>query len=187
MYVGLLNFSILVVFGIAGIDATLHGGEARQRQWSSARYESFDPPQNASDAQVADMVFRQLRLPLTNPIPQFALRRNEQNVLVLDFYTVNGVHRVTLLEAEKRISIESDRVPVSRFLNNLHAHTNAGRKPHWALHLWGWYNEFAIWSLIGMSLSGAYLWLASRPRLRWAQGTLAAGVGVFGLLYFLTR
>ena len=38
-----------------------------------------------------------------------------------------------------------------------------------------------------MSLSGVYLWLASRPRYRPAQLVFALGSGVFILLYAVTR
>jgi hypothetical protein len=187
MYVGLLNFSILAVFGIAGIEATLRGGALFERQWSPPRYEPFAPPPNASDAAVAELAFQQLRLPLTNSLPGFALRRNNQNALVLDFYHVNGLHRVTVLESAQQLKVESSRVSVSQFLNNLHTHTARGPHAHWALRLWGWYNEFAIWSLLGMVVSGLYLWLASRPSLRWAQAMFAVGAGGFAILYFLTR
>jgi hypothetical protein len=55
------------------------------------------------------------------------------------------------------------------------------------MRLWTWYNEFSIWSLIGMSLSGVYLWLASRPRYRPAIYVFAFGSLSFLLLYMLTR
>ena len=55
------------------------------------------------------------------------------------------------------------------------------------LKLWNYYTEFSIYSLLAMSMSGIYLWLASRPGLRWAQLSFAAGCGVFVVLYMVTR
>jgi hypothetical protein len=187
MYVGLLNFSILLVFGVAGIQATLSSGEGVQRQWSEARYIPFEAPPAATDRQVADMVYRTVRFPLTTPVPGFAIRRNAENRLALDFYHVNGLNRVTVLEDEKRLKVETSRVGLGRFLNNLHATTTNARTPDWPVRAWAWYNEFAIWSLLGMTVSGAYLWLSSRPRWRWAQAVFAAGAGSFLLLYIVTR
>jgi len=45
--------------------------------------------------------------------------------------------------------------------------------------LWTFYTEFSIWALTAMSVSGLYLWLATRPRFRAAQCSFAAGCGIF--------
>jgi hypothetical protein len=44
-----------------------------------------------------------------------------------------------------------------------------------------------MWCLIGMILSGSYLWLSVRPAHRWALASLAAGTGVFVLMWWITR
>jgi hypothetical protein len=59
--------------------------------------------------------------------------------------------------------------------------------PDLLIRMWAWYTEFAIWSLLFMPVTGVYLWLASRPRHRWAQFSFAAGSGLFLLLYAITR
>lgn len=188
MYFGLLNFSILLVFGMAGLTATFEGSpETRQRPQPALRFESYTPPPGSDDKQVADDVYRFLKLPLTNPLPKGALRRDGQNNLSLDFYSINGVQRVTVLEKEGRLKIEAMRVSTWRYLDHLHSTTSAARTPDLRVRLWGYYNELAIWSLIGMAFSGAYLWLASRPGYRPAQYILAAGSGLFIALYVLTR
>lgn len=188
MYVGLLNFTILIVFGIAGLSATFEAETLMQQKTPpDVRYEAFTPRANASDKETADAVFQTLQLPLTTPVPLFAIRRNPQHELALDFYTVSAIHRVTVLEKENRMRIESRRNNVWRYLNNMHAFTKSNRNPDLRLRLWGWYTELSIWSLIGMSVSGVYLWLASRPNFRWAQISFAAGSLLFIILYVVTR
>ena len=187
IYTGLLNFTALMVFGIAGIVATIHGSAEGARYFVNPEYVDFVAPPNASDKQLAELVRKHLGLSLHWPIPSFAIRRNPAGVLVLDYYSVNGVRRATVLEGENRLRVEQRPNDLGRFVNNLHTTTMAARHPDWRVRAWTYYNEFAIWSLIGMSLSGVYLWLASRPGHRWAQASFAVGSGVFLLLYAVTR
>jgi hypothetical protein len=91
-----------------------------------------------------------------------------------------------VLEKENRIRIETRRNGPAQFLNGLHT-TTVNRHPDWRIRWWGYYTEFSIWSLIGMALSGVYLWLASRPRYAPARYAFALGCGAFLLLYGLTR
>ena len=187
MYLGLLNFVTLTVFGIAGLTATMQSGPGHPPPASEARYQAFTPPPDASDKQVADAVFQTVGLPLSNPIPKQAIRRNQENQLALNFYTINGPFRVTVLENESRLRIEPMRNNLPHFLSNIHSVTQAGNSRYLRVRLWAWYNEFAIWSLLAMSISGVYLWLASRPRYRWAQLSFAAGTTAFLALYAVTR
>ena len=187
MYIGLLNFVTLTVFGIAGLTATFDSGPGRRNEPLPARFQEFTAEPGASDKEVADQVFRTLNIPLSNPIPKQALRRNSENQLAFDFYTMNGIHRVTVLEKENRLRVEPAPNNLWHFLNNMHSVTINNRSPYTRMRLWAWYNEFAIWSLIAMALSGTYLWLASRPAFRWAQFSFAAGSAVFIVLYVVTR
>ena len=187
MYLGLLNYVSLTVFGIAGLNATFESGPRQPPPAVEARFLPFTAPSNASDKEVADAVFQLAHFPLSNPIPKPALRRNPENELVLNFFTLNGPFRVTVLEKENRLRIEPVRNNLWRFLNSAHSVTQAGNSRFLRVRLWAWYNEFAIWSLIAMSLSGVYLWLASRPQYRWAQLCFAAGTGVFIVLWAVTR
>ena len=59
--------------------------------------------------------------------------------------------------------------------------------PDWRTQLWALYIEVSIWSLILMASSGIYLWLTSRPKLRWAQLSFAAGIISFIALWTLSR
>ena len=187
MYVGLLNYVTLTVFAVAGLTATFEPGPRHPPAPVEAHYEPFIVAPNASDKEVADTVFQTFHFPLSNPIPKGALRRNPENELVLNFYTINGPFRATVLEKENRLRIEPARNSIWAFLNNAHSVTQAGNSRHLRVRLWAWYNEFAIWSLLAMAVSGVYLWLASRPAYRWAQVSFAAGTGVFVVLWVLTR
>jgi hypothetical protein len=187
MYLGLLNFVTLTVFGVAGLTATFQSGPGQPPAPAAARYEPFAVPPYASDKEVADAVFQTLKLPLSNPIPKGAVRRNPEHELALLFYTLNGPYRVTVLEKEGRLRIEPMPNNTARFLNAMHSVTQGGHSPYLRVRLWAWYNEFAIWSLLAMAISGVYLWLASRPGYRWAQVSFAAGVAVFVGLYVVTR
>jgi hypothetical protein len=187
MYLGLLNFVTLTVLGIAGLTVTFQSGPGQPPPPAAARYVPFAVSVNASDKEVADAVFQTVKLPLTNPIPKGAVRRNPENQLALNFYTLNGPYRVTVLEKEGRVRIEPMPNNMARFLNAMHAVTQGGRSRYIRIRLWAWYNEFAIWSLLAMAISGVYLWLVSRPQYRWAQVSFGAGVAVFVGLYVVTR
>ena len=188
IYIGLLNFSILLVFGIVGLTVTFQATpQKRPRPEPAVRFEPYTAPGGLTDKQVADGVHRFLRLPLTSPVPNWAIRRDRDHNLAFDFYTPNGPHRVTVLEKQNRLRIETMRNSLGNFFNDIHATTMSPENQDARIRLWGYYTEAAIWSLIGMPLSGVYLWLSSRPGYRPALYLFAGGSGIFLLLYLLTR
>lgn len=187
IYLGLLSFTYLIVYGIAGLTASAQTGLERPKRPGPAGYEPFTVGSNLTDKQVADLVYNQLQLPFARPMPDWFLRRTPSNDLLLDFYNINGIFRVTVLEKERRLRIEEIRNNVWLFLEDIHAGTARGAEHMTLLRLWGVYNEFAMWSLIAMALSGAYLWLSSRPGLRWAQACLIASSCAAAVLYCLIR
>lgn len=188
MYMGLLNFSILVVFGTAGLTATFQPRpESRAKPEPTVRFESFTVPSGLDDKEVADRVHTLLKIPLSTPVPKFALHRDRENNLAFDFYTINAVHTVTVLEKEARLRIEKVGFSIWRYLDHLHSTTINATQADWRITLWKYYNEFAIWSLIGMAISGSYLGLTSRPGYKPARYALVVGCGVFIMLYLLTR
>ena len=188
MYAGLLNLSIILIFGVSGLLATFEPApDQRTRPGPTVEYREFTVPAGLDDKAAAARVYEFLQLPLTAPVPAFAVRRNADNDLSFDFYNANGMRRAVVLEKENRIRLETRRNRLANFFNALHATTINNRSTDWRMRGWTWYNEFSIWSLIGMSLSGVYLWLASRPRYRPALYVFAAGGGSFILLYILTR
>ncbi len=187
IFLGLLTFTHFIVYGIAGLTASARPGLERPKQARSTRYVVFSAPENQTDKQVADLIYNQLKLPFTRPMPDWYLRRTPENDLLLDFWNINGIFRVTVLEKEQRLRIDEIRNSAWLFLEDMHATTRGDAGNLALLRLWGYYNEFAMWSLIAMALSGGYLWLSSRPRLRWAQACLVASSALSALIYMLVR
>ena len=188
MYVGLLNLSILLIFGVSGLWATFEPApDQRHRPDPQVEFRDFTVPAGLDDREAAARVYEFLKLPLSAPVPNPAVRRDANNDLALDFYSPNGLRRAVVLEKENRIRLETRRNGFTNYLNGLHTTTINARSTDWRVRAWTYYNEFSIWSLIGMSISGVYLWLASRPQYRPARWAFALGCGVFIVLYAITR
>ena len=188
IYSGLLSFTALIVFGAAGLIGAFHPdprGAARAAPLVSSV--DFEVPQGASDREVADLVYERLAFSDAAPVPTWALGRSPENVLVLSFYGPNGVRRVTVLEEEKKLRVEHDRSTLGEYVNWMHALVISNVAPKPAVLLWSIYLEISIFTLLFMIASGIYLWLASRPRLWWAQASFAVGTGGFVVLYVLGR
>ena len=187
MYTGLLTFSALIVFGIAGVHATLDAPGRRHRPEAKIEHVDFVVPGNLTDKQLADRVYETLKPPLAGPLRKRALRHDKQGNLVLPFHTVNGSRKVAVLERENRLRVETKQASLGQTLNALHATVPRWASPDLRIRLWAYYMEMAIWALIGMALSGVYLWLAARPGSRWGQVSFGAGSAAFLALYWLTR
>lgn len=183
IYLGLLNLSIVVVFGIAGLKATLNRPGQHGPPPQEVRFENYTVPASViDDKQLAEQIRRHIDMPAVI----FDTRRDSQNNLVVAYYTHSGPRRVTVLEKENRLRIATQREDIWHFFDNLHG--TANRHPaDLRVKLWSYYNEFSVWSLIAMAMTGAYLWLASRPGLLWARISFAIGSGCFIVLYFLSR
>jgi hypothetical protein len=185
VYAGLLTFVNLVVYGIVGFSAlyllTAHP------QGAVVSYQNFKVEPNLTDRQVAERICSRLNLTLATPVNSFAIQHDDAHNLFLDFRHANGRHQVTVLEKEDRIRIEATRNSVWLYLYTLHETTAAFHSGDWRMQLWADYNEFALWSLIAMIVSGFIMFLASRWSNRLAQISLTAGCGVFAALYYWTR
>lgn len=189
-YVGLINFSILLVFGAVGLIAMVErGGEQSPPRIEWQRDISYAAPENAGDTQVADDVYRFLRPPLASPPGRYAVRRDKNQNLVISFYTANGPIEATVLERERRLHVERRRNGMGDFLSNIHSSTplDASGTLDWRLRLWAWYMELSIWSLLAMAISGVLLWVSSRPRYRPAWFAFGGGAAIFAALYILVR
>ena len=49
------------------------------------------------------------------------------------------------------------------------------------------FNEFSNWAFLFMTLSGVYLWVGSRPGLRWAQILFGGAVALTAVLWMAIR
>jgi hypothetical protein len=162
----------------------------RPKQVIASRDVAYTPPAHSSsmtDKDIADDVYRTLALPLTRPMPLFAIKRNEQNDLALDFYNINGIHRVTVLERERRLRIEEVHNGPATFVNDLHTVTLNDLEAPRLVRVWGCYNAFAMWCLLGFCVSGVYLWLTAQARSLWAWACLAAGTATIAASWIAFR
>jgi hypothetical protein len=183
MYLGLLNFSLLIVFGVAGLAATGDVPELFSEPSSVASH-PFTPPPNASDREVAPLIAALIQ---PNHAGDPVVRRNDSNQLVTDFNSINGRVRATLFESEHRVEVRTFRNSIWRFIDNAHATTISQRKRDSVVLAWAWYIEFSIWSLALMAISGVWLGVASRWNSGWTRASLAAGAAAFLILYYLER
>lgn len=186
IYAGLLAFTQLVIYGVAGLAATVEE-RPRPKPVRASREVPYTPPASRTDKEVADDVYRTLALPLTRPMPLFAIKRDERNDLLLDFYNINGIHRVTVLEREHRLRIDEVRNGPATFLNDLHAVTLSDREAPRLVRIWGYYNAFAMWCLLAFCVSGVYLWLTAQARSLWAWSCLTIGAATLAALWMAFR
>lgn len=185
MYCGLLNFTILIVFGVAGFQATLQTPRLGNRMIVETR--QFQVPANLDDLQAATAAYDFLKPAMAQPPRKNNVRRDADNNVTFDAGTDSGPRTVTLLEKENELRIQTTPNRLTAFLDNMHATTVNTTNPDIRIRMWSWYTEFSIWSLIFMSATGVYLWLASRPGYRWAQICFGVGSVGFVLLYILVR
>lgn len=185
MYLGLLNFSLLFVFGVAGLVITAEAPDIfSQKDPPRVVSREFTAPSTASDREVAGLIADLIQ---PDHAGQPVVRRNQANQLVADFYSINGLVRATFFESEHRVEVQTFRNSVWRFIDNAHATTVAGRVRDPLVRAWAWYIELSIWSLALMAISGLWLGVASRWNFRWTRASLAAGTVAFFILYFLER
>lgn len=183
MYLALLNFSILFVFGIAGLKASFSRPGSSEPATPVLSVESFTVP--ASVINDRDLVL-QIRERLGFAAGGMNSRRNAENHLEINYYTPNGPRRVTVMEKENELRISTRTENIWHFFDNLHA--TANRSPlDWRLKLWSYYNEMSVWSLIIMALTGVYLWLCTRPQYVWAQVSFAVGTVATLAVYWIGR
>ena len=149
----------LLVYAVAGIaPRTLPVPEVSERPFVRSPAES--------DRDTADRVVRLLGLSLATPVHDFNISRDSGGRLTLDFYHVNGRHKVTVLS--DRLHIEVARAGLGTYLATMHVTTAAFHSADSRMQLWAWYNEFAMWALIVMLATGG--WLAVTRR--WRPGAI---------------
>jgi uncharacterized iron-regulated membrane protein len=187
IYAGLLTFSQLTLYGVAGLVATVQVAAERPKIAHAIQHVPFTVTAGSTDKQVADDVFKTLRLPLTRPMPSWFLRRTPDNDLLLDFYNINGIWRVIVLEREGQLRIEQIRNSLGLFLGDMHAMTTGDEEAPRLLRAWAFYNECAMWCLLAFCASGVYLWLTAQARSWWAWLSLASGSAVLAVLWMSFR
>ena len=185
IYAGLLNFSLLAVFGLAGLVVTFeapdifHSGKPPVDESVP-----FTTPLSASDKEVAGLIERQLHPPNAGH-PN--AHRDAAHRIVADFYSANGLVRATLDEKAGSLRVETYKNSIWRFIDNVHATTVGEKTSAAAVRAWAWYIEISIWSLIFMVLTGVWLGLGERRRYLWTWISFADGAVAFATVYALER
>src|SRR5690242_15629916 len=97
---GLFTLTALFVLGATGFAVTFQEGKPAP---TNVRVLDYRPSGSLSDRQVADDLYEKLRLPLAREAPSWAIRRNEQHALTINYFSPSGTDTVTVLEAEGKI------------------------------------------------------------------------------------
>lgn len=174
MYSGLLTFTALVVWGITGVHAVFlpPPGEYVPPPVSSVREFPFQATGTMDDKKLAQAIYEKIDIPLAGG--RYNLHRDEQSNLAFNVFTINGGREVTFLEKEGVVRISHRANDMMGFLSSMHtAHSRRHRLTP-AVIAWGYFNEFSTWAFVFMTISGIYMWVATRPGIRWAQLSLAA-------------
>lgn len=181
IYAGLLVFSQLLVYGIAGLVATAQPSLERSKVPYLIENVPFESRQGEAEKAVAARVFGALKPAMAHPVPDWFLQHTPDGHLQLDFYNVNGILRVIVLDRQLRV--EHIRNGLGLFLEDIHAATVSGDQPSGLQWAWAAWNELGIWALLGFCVSGLYLWLATRPSWIWGWAMLAMSAGVFAAFW----
>ncbi len=186
MYAGLLTFMAFVVWGVAGVAATfLPAPINRQPREPEVHYVEFKADGNANDQQVTNAMIEASGLPFIQQGRK--PNRNPQGLLQVRYFHPNGTRLIVYEEKQARLRIEKVNSTLSGFMNTLHMQTLTHHNPGIEAQLWGGYNVISMWAAIFMTLSGVYLWIASRPGLPWAQWTFGISTAAVVAMYFVLR
>ncbi len=186
MHAGLFAFTAFVVWGLTGITAAfLPSPDARvEDPVVRTREVAFRAPEGVDDRVLARRVYDAAGVAMSVP-PRGGVRDADGN-LVLHLETPNGRRDVTYRPAEGRIRVDYRAGDLALFVSEMHEGSLRRGPPDWPARTWRVYNEVAAWSFVFMTLTGIYLWLATRPKLRWAWVTFGAGTGLVAALWLIT-
>ncbi|MCW5962955.1 MAG: PepSY domain-containing protein [Bryobacterales bacterium] len=187
MYAGLLTFTAFVVWGVTGIHAVFLPSPDGWREPvpTSFRELEWKAPGNLDDKALCEAALAASGL-RTVGAPQLRRRNAEMN-LSFTVFGPNGRRDLTYLEAEGKLRVEIRQNNILGFIAESHAGSSRRGPGELASRIWGYYNELANWAFLMMTLSGIYLWLATRPRVVWAWATLGISGMVFAALWWGTR
>jgi hypothetical protein len=187
MYAGLLTFTSFMVWGIIGVYGAFAPGPGNYQppEVSETREVAFDAPGDLDDRELARLIFDTIDIPLRGG--HYNIRREDDGNLAFYVFTASGRRDVKYIEDEKTIRIDVRQNSVFSFLSTMHtAHSDRGPRTT-AARMWGFYNEFSAWAFLFMTISGIYMWLDTRPGMRWAQWLTTASVVGSAVLWLVTR
>lgn len=187
MYAGLLTFTAFVIWGVTGVHAVFlpKPGEYTPPPVSSVREVPFEADGSMDDRELAKAIFEKIDIPLAGG--RYNIHRDEDLNLAFNVFTINGGREVTFLEEQGVARVEHRANSLLSFLSSMHTAHSGRHKMTWASTAWGYYNELSIWAFLFMTISGVYMWLATRPKIRWAQATFVGMAALTAALWFVVR
>jgi len=187
MYAGLLTFTAFVVWGVTGVHAVFleAPGEYKPPPVSSVREIPFKADGGLDDARLAKAIYEAVHIPLAGG--RYNIHRDQQSNLAFNVFTINGGREVTFLEQAGIVRIEHRANSLLSYLSSMHTAFSRRHTLTASAVAWGIFNEFSTWAFLFMSISGVYLWIATRPGLRWAQLSLAGTVVLTVALWIVIR
>jgi hypothetical protein len=187
MYSGLLTFTAFVVWGVTGVHAVFlpPAGQYTPPPVSSVQEIPFREAGSLDDQTLARSIYEKVRIPLAGG--RYNVHRDEQSNLAFNVFTINGGREVTFLEKEGIVRIAHRGNSLWGYLSSMHtAHSRRHRLTPSAI-AWGYFNELSTWAFLFMTFSGLYMWIATRPGLRWAQLSLAGITALTLVLWIAIR
>jgi hypothetical protein len=187
MYSGLLTFTAFFVWGITGIHAVFLPGPDQYKPppVSSVQEVAFQGAGNLDDEKQAQAIFDSIKIPLAGG--RYNVHRDDQSNLAFNVFTINGGREVTFLEKQGTVRIAHRGNSLWDFFSSMHtAHSRRHRLTP-AVIAWGYFNEISTWAFLFMTFSGLYMWIATRPGLRWAQLSLAGMTALTLVLWIAIR
>jgi hypothetical protein len=187
MYSGLLTFSAFVIWGVTGVHAVFLAppGEYQPPPISSVREIPYKAAGGLDDQQLAKAIFEVVAIPMSGG--RYNVHRDEQSNLAFNVFTINGGREVTFVEQQGIVRVAHRANSLLDYLSSMHtAHSRRHRQTA-SVIAWGYFNEFSTWAFVFMTISGLYLWIATRPGLRWAQLSLAAMAVLTATLWIVIR
>ncbi|MBI4908108.1 MAG: PepSY domain-containing protein [Acidobacteria bacterium] len=172
MYSGLLTFSAFVVWGVTGIHAVFlePPGEHQPPPVSSLREIPYKAAGGLDDQQLAKAIFDTVAIPLAGG--RYNVHRDEQSNLAFNVFTINGGREVTFDEGAGIVRVAHRANSVWGYLSSMHTAHSRRHRLTASVIAWGYFNEVSTWAFLFMTVSGVYMWIATRPGLRWAQLTM---------------
>lgn len=187
MYAGLLSFMAFVVWGVTGIQAVFlpAPGQWQPPPISSQKEFQFEGGGAVEDKKLAKAIYEAANLTMRGGY--YNIRRDEAGHLAFTAFSWNGLRDLTYLEEQRSVRVEFRDAGLGDFLSSMHTGHSRRGPPDLQARLWGYYNEFSTWAFLFMVLSGIYLWVATRPGMRWALVLSGATTALTALLWVATR
>lgn len=187
MYAGLLTFTAFVIWGVTGVHAVFlpEPGGFTPPPVSSLKEVPFESDGSLDDKQLAEAIFNAIEIPLAGG--RYNVHRDENLNLAFNVFTINGGREVTFLEEQGVVQVAHRANDLLGYLSSMHTAHSGRHRLTPAASAWGYYNEMSIWAFLFMTLSGVYMWLATRPKIRWAQLSFAGMAALTVALWLAIR